>query len=79
MLRYGVKVREDIGENYKTIHLIDWEDIENNEFFYAEEVTVKGEKDKRPDIVLYVNGIALVVFELKRASISVTEGIRQLY
>ncbi len=77
LLRYGVKVREDVGENYKTIHLIDWKNIENNEFYFAEEVTVKGEKDKRPDIVLYVNGIALVVFELKRASISVTEGIRQ--
>ncbi len=77
LLRYGVKVREDIGENYKTVHLVDWKNIEKNEFYYGEEVTVKGEKNKRPDIVLYVNGIALVVFELKRASVSVTEGIRQ--
>ena len=33
--------------------------------------------NKRPDIVLYVNGIALGVLELKRSTVSVTEGIRQ--
>src|SRR5206468_4230948 len=43
----------------------------------AEEVTIKGENTKRPDIVLYVNGIALGVLELKRSIVSVNEGIRQ--
>ena len=33
--------------------------------------------DKRPDLVLYVNGIALGVLELKRSTVSVAEGIRQ--
>ena len=36
-----------------------------------------GENTKRPDLVLYVNGIALGVLELKRSTVSVTEGIRQ--
>lgn len=76
-LRYGVKVREEAGENVQTIWLIDWENPENNDFAIAEEVTVKGEKSKRPDVVLYVNGIALGVLELKRASVSASEGIRQ--
>jgi type I restriction enzyme R subunit len=40
-------------------------------------VTVKGQNTKRPDVVIYVNGIALGVIELKRSSVSVTEGIRQ--
>ena len=40
-------------------------------------MSVKGENKKRPDIVLYVNGIALGVIELKRSSVSVSEGIRQ--
>ncbi|TMS83961.1 hypothetical protein CWB69_20955, partial [Pseudoalteromonas sp. S980] len=57
--------------------LIDWENPENNDFAIAEEVTVKGELKKRPDIVIYVNGIALGVIELKRSSVSVSEGIRQ--
>lgn len=77
LLRYGVKVRTDVSENHQTVHFIDWSNPENNEFFYAEEVTVKDKKEKRPDIVLYVNGVALAVFELKRASVNVSEGIRQ--
>jgi len=76
-LRYGVKVREEAGENVQTVWLIDWETPENNDFAVAEEVTIKGEKSKRPDVVLYVNGIALGVLELKRASVSASEGIRQ--
>jgi len=77
LLRYGVKVKEDGGKNFETVHLIDWETPENNHFGIAEEVTVKGEHKKRPDIVLYVNGIALAVLELKRSIVSVSEGIRQ--
>jgi type I restriction enzyme R subunit len=77
LLRYGTKVREEMGENYQTVWLIDWEHPENNHFAIAEEVTVRGNRTKRPDIVLYVNGIALGVIELKRSIVSVSEGIRQ--
>ncbi len=77
LLRYGVKVREEIGENKQTVWLIDWQHPENNRFGFAEEVSVRGENKKRPDIVLYVNGIALGVLELKRSTVSVSEGIRQ--
>ena len=76
-LRYGVKVKHDLSEPTKTVWLIDWENPANNHFGIAEEVTVSGENNKRPDIVLYVNGIALGVLELKRSIVSVTEGIRQ--
>lgn len=77
LLRYGVKVRQGQDENTKTVGLIDWNDPLNNDFAIAEEVSVKGQNTKRPDIVLYVNGIALGVIELKRSSVSVSEGIRQ--
>ncbi|MCC7141089.1 MAG: type I restriction endonuclease subunit R [Candidatus Eisenbacteria bacterium] len=77
LLRYGVKVSPDAGERKVTVWLIDWKHPENNDFAIAEEVTVAGVHDKRPDIVLYVNGIALGVLELKRSTVSVTEGIRQ--
>lgn len=77
LLRYGVKVRPDVGEQHTTVWLVDWENVNNNDFAIAEEVTVAGENTKRPDIVLYVNGIALGVLELKRSTVSVTEGIRQ--
>ena len=77
LLRYGVKEKEAAGEQNQTIWLIDWENPEANDFAIAEEVTIKGEHKKRPDLVLYVNGIAMGVIELKRSSVSVTEGIRQ--
>lgn len=81
LLRYGVKVKVDVGENTKTVWLIDWKSPLNNHFAIAEEVTVKGAdakaNTKRPDVVIYVNGIALGVLELKRSTVSVSEGIRQ--
>mgnify|MGYP003663010686 CR=1 FL=1 len=77
LLRYGVKVKEGAGEQNQTVWLIDWENPLNNDFAIAEEVSIKGEHKKRPDIVLYVNGIALGVIELKRSSVSVSEGIHQ--
>ena len=78
LLRYGVKVRPDVGEQHITVWLIDWKNPNNNEFGIAEEVTLKGEHaNKRPDLVLYINGIAIGVLELKRSTVSVSEGIRQ--
>jgi len=85
LLRYGVKVKAEIGENTQTVWLIDWKHPLNNHFAIAEEVTVKGADakaaiksfGKRPDVVIYVNGIALGVLELKRSTVSVAEGIRQ--
>jgi type I restriction enzyme R subunit len=77
LLRYGVKAKEELGEHHQTVWLIDWEHPENNHLAIAEEVTIRGNRTKRPDIVLYVNGIALGVLELKRSIVSVSEGIRQ--
>ena len=85
LLRYGVKVQPGAGENRVTVWLIDWKHPENNHFAIAEEVTVKGANlanaakasSKRPDVVIYVNGIALGVLEMKRSTVSVAEGIRQ--
>jgi type I restriction enzyme, R subunit len=81
LLRYGVKVRRDVGENTETVWLIDWQHPDNNYFAIAEEVSVAAPDPraygKRPDIVLYINGIVLGALELKRSTISVAEGIRQ--
>ena len=77
LLRYGVKEKTGAGEVKQTIWLIDWKNPRNNHFGIAEEVSVKGENKKRPDIVLFVNGIALGVLELKRSSVSFSEGVRQ--
>ncbi|MFA6978571.1 MAG: type I restriction endonuclease subunit R [Ignavibacteriaceae bacterium] len=77
LLRYGVQIKEEAGQHHDNVELIDWDNPENNHFAIAEEVTVSGNHEKRPDIVLYVNGIALAVLELKRSTISIGDGIRQ--
>lgn len=77
LLKYGAKVRENPGAPDKTVYFIDWKHSQNNEFAVAEEVTIKSGNERRPDIVVYVNGIALAVIELKKSTVSVSQGIRQ--
>lgn len=78
LLRYGVPVQVAAGQTHETVHLIDWEQPERNDFALAEEVTVRGGYERRPDVVLYVNGLAVAVIELKRSSVEVADGVRQL-
>lgn len=77
LLRYGVPVKTEAGKVTETVHLINWHETELNDFAMAEEVTLKGNHDRRPDIVLYVNGIAIGVLELKNTRVSIGDGIRQ--
>ena len=77
LLRYGAKVRPEAGEQKQTIDLVDWK-IQRTIISLAEEVTITGKPHtKRPDIVIYVNGIALGVIELKASTRNVSYGIRQ--
>jgi type I restriction enzyme R subunit len=78
LLRYGVPVQTAAGQAHETVHLVDWEHPERNNFAVAEEVTLRGGYQRRPDIVLYINGIAIAVIELKRSSVEVADGVRQL-
>ena len=77
LLKYGAKVKESAGEPEKTVYFIDWENPHNNEFAVAEEVTIKSNNKRRPDLVVYINGIAVAVIELKKSTVSVSQGIRQ--
>ena len=82
LLRYGVKVKTSAEANTDTIWLVDWENPDRNDFYLAEEVTLKGSEpgahERRPDLVLYLNGLAVAVIELKRSAVSIGDGIRQL-
>ena len=98
MLTLGKAFEQSIDGDKKsyTMRYIDWEHPENNVFHVSEEfaVTRAGSNDTyRPDIVLFVNGIPLVVIECKRPDIKGAEeqaisqhlrnqqedGIRSLY
>jgi type I restriction enzyme, R subunit len=78
LLRYGVPVQIAAGQAHETVHFADWEHPEKNDFALAEEVTLKGGYERRPDIVLYLNGLAIAVIELKRSSVELADGARQL-
>lgn len=78
LLRHGVPVQVAVGRPHETVALIDWGNPEANDFAIAEEVTIKGGYERRPDIVIYINGIAVGVIELKRSSIDLARGINQL-
>ncbi len=78
LLRYGVDVLVAAGQPHEKVHLIDWENPDQNDFALAEEVTLKGGYERRPDLVLYLNGLAIGVIELKRGSVEIGDGVRQL-
>jgi type I restriction enzyme R subunit len=78
LLRYGVPVQTAAGQPHETVHLVNWDHPGENDFAIAEEVTLRGGYERRPDIVLYLNGIAIGIIELKRSSVEVGDGVRQL-
>ena len=80
LLRYGVEVKPEAGKPDVTVKLVRWDAPAENDYGVAQEVTVPGGPGghgKRPDVVLYLNGLAVGVLELKRSTVSVQEGIRQ--
>ena len=77
LLKYGAKVKESADENETTVYFVDWNTPDENLFDIAEEVTVVANNEKRPDLVIYLNGIAVAVIELKKSTVSVSNGIRQ--
>jgi type I restriction enzyme R subunit len=76
-----VQVKIEAGHVTETVHLIDWTDPAANDFAIAEEVTLKGSAvdaaERRPDAVIYMNGLAIGTLELKNGRVSVGDGIRQ--
>lgn len=66
MLYAGVEISME-GDRTYTARLIDRNNIENNSFYVINQYTIIEYKEKRPDVIIFINGIPLVVFELKSA------------
>jgi type I restriction enzyme R subunit len=77
LLKYGARVAKNPGDPQETVYFIDWKHPLKNVFAIAEEVTIKDKHTRRPDLVVYINGIAIAVIELKKSTVSVSNGIRQ--
>ncbi|MBB6625091.1 type I restriction endonuclease subunit R [Clostridium gasigenes] len=73
-----VSFKEDNVIRTKKAYIIDFENPEKNEFLAVNQFTVVGNENKRPDIVVFINGIPLVVVELKNAS-DENVGIEEAY
>ena len=79
-LMMGIKAKPAPESNHEDVMLFDFDNPLQNNFAIAEEVSYIDPllgKNKRPDIVVYVNGIALAVIELKRSLVNYEEGIKQ--
>ncbi|MDD3052554.1 MAG: type I restriction endonuclease, partial [Candidatus Cloacimonetes bacterium] len=82
-LQNGISVKYYDGKEERStlVYLIDYQNIKNNTFHVINQWTVVDEVEKRPDIVVFVNGLPLVVVELKspsRAETDVSAAYRQL-
>lgn len=75
LIRSGIPVQYENSEGRAeqgTVRLIDFDDPEKNDFLAVTQVWIKGEKSvRRPDILIYINGIPLVFIELKNSNVNV--------
>lgn len=65
-------------KNSGHVKTIDWENVENNIFHITVEYTVSEEKNRRIDIVIFINGIPIAIIENKKPSVLVDEAINQI-
>ena len=58
---------EDADGQEKAVHIypIDFEEPDNNVFWAVNQFSITGKNKRRPDIIIYINGLPLVIFELK--------------
>ena len=87
LLLLGTSLEENLEGGTKrsfSFKFIDFENLQNNDFYVTEEFEVSrvsqsdAQKHRRPDLVLFINGIPIVVIELKKSSVSFENGIKQL-
>ncbi|MEH6995882.1 type I restriction endonuclease subunit R [Neobacillus drentensis] len=80
-----ISIQQDLGKGKKnqTIKLIDFESPENNEFMVVDQYTISNARGTiRPDLIIFVNGLPLVVIECKSPTLSpdeqIGQGVKQL-
>jgi len=87
LLLLGTSLEENLEDGTRrsfSFKFIDFENLQNNDFYVTEEFEVsranqgEAQKHRRSDLVLFINGIPIVVIELKKSSVSLENGIKQL-
>lgn len=66
-LQNGIEISRYTDDRLQAerVYLVDYENIDNNSFIITNQLTIIGKDTKRPDIILYINGLPLIVIELK--------------
>ena len=82
-LQNGIPVRYLVGgeERSSIVYLVDYKNPDNNSFIVANQWTFIENSNKRPDVILFLNGLPVVLFELKspsREETDASEAYRQL-
>lgn len=75
-LRNGinVKVKKNGKDDFDIVKLIDFDNADNNDFHCVNQMWIKGRfRYRRPDVLLFVNGLPLVFIELKNSTVKVEE------
>ncbi|NIK80538.1 type I restriction enzyme R subunit [Paenibacillus castaneae] len=62
---YEFSYEKGIEKFFHHVYPIDWSNPENNEFLVVNQLAIDGRMARRPDIIVYVNGLPMVIFELK--------------
>ncbi|MDI7269319.1 MAG: type I restriction endonuclease subunit R, partial [Myxococcota bacterium] len=70
MLTHGIEIQVDLPggkREVRHVHAIDWSNPEANDFLVVNQLRVQGprQNERRPDMIVYVNGLPLALFELK--------------
>lgn len=75
-IRNGIKVktRNQHREDFDIVKLIDFDNVENNDFHCVNQMWIKGHfRYRRPDVLLFINGLPVVFIELKNSTVKVEE------
>lgn len=75
-IRNGIKVktRNQHGEDFDIVKLIDFDEPKNNDFHCVNQMWIKGHyRYRRPDVLLFVNGLPMVFIELKKSTVKIEE------
>lgn len=75
-LRNGIKVdtRKAHGDDFEIVKLIDYDNVDNNDFHCVNQMWIKGHYNyRRPDVLLFVNGLPVVFIELKKPTVKMKE------
>ena len=79
-IRNGIKVniRNEKGDDFDVVKLIDFDDVNNNDFHCVNQMWIKGRFNyRRPDVLLFVNGLPVVFIELKNSTVKVEQAYKK--